>query len=285
VNSDQPASTPQSGLLLALLLGVPVAVCFAKLPVFPGAEIVAQSVSVADLPVHLRRIASEIVFVPLGALVVVAGRVTIGLRVLGLFRPILLAFAFDLIGIPLGLGMLLPVLLLVLLLHPLVATGHSYGRTAVLLSLVAVLLLVPLVVGTRCGLLWLQQLAHFPLIALCLTCESFAKSVARDGVPEALWRAINTMLAAVVITYLAQLAAAFELFLRFPELLLAQAGCVLLIKDRLDLRLCEGINPMVGLMAAVQSARQPQGSGTTLPAGPVAQPLLGRPSMRKGEAA
>ena len=268
------------------LLAVPIAVSLAKLPIFPDSDLVASTVSVADLPGHVKLIAEEIVFVPLGALIVVAFRVTLGLRVLGLFRPILLAFAFDLIGIPLGLGLLVPVLLIVILLRPLVAGGHSYGRTAVLLSLVAVLLLIPLVIGARADLPWLQKLAQFPLIALCLTCDSFAKSVGRDGAPEAFWRAFNTVLAAIVITGLAQLAASVELFLRFPELLLAQAGCVLLIKTRLDLRLCEAVNPIAGLIRSAGAAgrRSDEPDGTPA-AAVVAQPPLARPVMQKGEAA
>jgi hypothetical protein len=182
--------------------------------------------------------------------------------------------------------MLVPVLLIVLLLRPLVSGGHSYGRTAVLLSLVAMLLLVPLVVGARLDLLWLQHLAQFPLIALCLTCESFAKSVGRDGIPEALWRAFNTVLAAVVITCLAQQAAAFELFLRFPELLLAQAGCVLLLNNRLDLRLCEGVNPMLGLIGPHRKLREDAASTSPLAVGvALPQPSLDNRQVQEGEAA
>ena len=232
-------------LLLFVLLTFPLAVSLAKLPVFPGAATIAGSISIADLPNNLRKIAEEIFFIPLGALVVVAFRLALGLRVLGLFRPILLALAFATIGVPLGLGILIPVLLFVLLLRPPLTNGHDYTRIAVLLSLVAVLLLLPLVVGTRWDLGWLQRSAHFPLIALCLTSESFAKTVDRDGIPEALWRALTTTFAAIVIVVLCRLTEAWELFLRFPELLLTQAGCVLLIQKHLNFRFWEGINPLI----------------------------------------
>lgn len=241
MTSDPRPITSQPDVLLLVLLVFPLVVSLAKLPIIPGAVAVSRFVSLADLPSDLRSIAEEIVFIPLGALVVVAFRLTLGLRVLGLFRPILLAYAFHAIGIPLGLGMLAPILLFVLLLRPLLASGHSYPPTAVLLSLVAVVLLAPLVVGTRWDLAWLQKLAHFPLIALCLTCESFAKTVRRDGIPEAVWRALTTVAAAIMITFLSRLAADTEVFLRFPELLLTQAGCVLLIKKHLDFRLCESL--------------------------------------------
>jgi uncharacterized protein with transglutaminase domain len=238
------ATTRRLDILALALLALPLAVTLAKLPIFPGAAALANVVTAAGLTADLRAIALDIVFVPLGALVVLAFRLTLGLRVLGLFRPILLAFAFDAIGMPLALGLLIPILLFVLLLRPLLAGGHNYARMAVLLSLVAVLLLVPLVIGSRWNLAWLQRLAHFPLIALCLTCESFARTVDRDGVPEALWRALMTVAAAAAIAALATLARESELFLRFPELLLTQAGCVLLIRQRLSFRLFDGTNPL-----------------------------------------
>lgn len=269
-------------LLLLALFALPLAVSLAKLPIFPGAAVVARFISVADLPAHLREAAENIVFIPLGALVVIAFRLTLGLKVLGLFRPILLALAFTIIGVPLGLAVLVPVLMFVLLLRPLLASGHSYARLAVLLSLVAALLLVPLVVGKWWELSRLQSLAFFPVIALCLTCESFAKTADRDGIPEALWQALMTALAAMVITFVARLAADWELFLRFPELLLTQAGCVLLIKNHLDFRLFEGINPLIGQITPVSDpasiARLPDASPAVKPA--VAQPLVGAAPIR-----
>jgi hypothetical protein len=53
------------------------------------------------------------------------------------------------------------------------------------------------------------------------------------------------VLAALIIVALSSLPGTLELFLRFPELLLVQAGCILLINKYLDFRLLEGVNPLV----------------------------------------
>jgi len=58
------------------------------------------------------------------------------------------------------------------------------------------------------------------------------------------WRTFTTVVAASVIVSLTSLPGVVELFLRFPELLLVQAGCILLINKYLSLRVFEGANPL-----------------------------------------
>jgi hypothetical protein len=226
--------------LFALSLGV----ALSKLPMMPTSSLCASFFSLTDLPVQFHKSAEGVLFVSSGALVVVLFRLTLGIRVLGLFRPILVAMAFDIIGIPISLAFLLFALLVTVALRPLLKTGHSYARVGVLLSLAAALLFVPLMAGKWWDVAWLREISFFPVIALCLTCESFAKVLGNDGVHEAIWRALTTLLAALVIVALMGLPGMLELFLRFPELLLVQAGCILLINKHLDFRLLEGANPL-----------------------------------------
>jgi 7 transmembrane helices usually fused to an inactive transglutaminase len=101
--------------------------------------------SLSNLPPHFHRAAENVLLVPLGALVVVLFRSTLGLKVLGLFRPPM-AFAFDAIGIPLSLGFLFFVLVIVVGLRSLLTTDHSYC-VAVFVSLTASMLFAPLIVG------------------------------------------------------------------------------------------------------------------------------------------
>ena len=237
--------TLPSSPFLSALLALPLLLVLAKVSGAPGSELISKSLSAADLSPHLRQVAENILLIPLGAVVVVSVRLTLGLKVLGLFRPILLAMAFLAIGVPLGLAFLIPVLALVVTLRPLLRTDHNYARVAVLLSLVASFLMLPLIVGHSLHIAWLERLAGFPIIALCLTCESFAKVANAEGSREAVWRAITTVAAAIIIMALANIRGAVELFLRFPELLLAQAGFVLLINKHLNLRLLDGFNPLV----------------------------------------
>lgn len=245
---------PTSNAVLGTLFVLPLLLVLAKVSGAPGSELVLKGLSAADLSPHLRQVAENILFIPLGALVVVAVRLTLGLKVLGLFRPILLAMAFHEIGVPLGLGFLLPVLVFVVILRPLLRTDHNYARVAVLLSLVASFLMLPLIVGHSWDIGWLQRLAGFPIIALCLTCESFAKVADTEGSREAVWRALITVAAAIVIMAVAHVRGAVELFLRFPELLLAQAGCVLLINKYLNLRLLDGFNLIIRPSSAMGSS-------------------------------
>jgi hypothetical protein len=229
--------------LLVALFVLPLAIALAKLPMFPTSSVWAGVFSLADLPAHFHKSAENVLFVPLGALVVVLFRLTLGLRVLGLFRPILVAMAFDIIGIPISLAFLLFVLIIVVL-RSLLTTDHTYSRVAILLSLASALLFAPLMAGKWWHVDWLREIVFFPVIALCLTCESFAKVLDEDGIREAAWRTFTTVVAAAVIVSLTSLPGVLELFLRFPELLLVQAGCILLINKYLNLRVFEVANPL-----------------------------------------
>ena len=244
--------TLPSSPFLSALFALPLLLVLVKVSGAPGSELISKGLSAADLSPHLRQVAENILLIPLGAVVVVPVRLTLGLKVLGLFRPILLAMAFLAIGVPLGLAFLMPVLALVVTLRPLLRTDHNYARMAVLLSLVASFLMLPLIVGHSWHIAWLERLAGFPIIALCLTCESFAKVANAEGSREAVWRAITTVAAAIIIMAIANIRGAVELFLRFPELLLAQAGCVLLINKHLNLRLLDGFNPLVSRLSPVE---------------------------------
>jgi len=230
--------------LLVALFALPVAIALAKLPMLPSSSVWAGMFSLADLPAQFHKSAENVLFVPLGALVVVLFRLTLGLRVLGLFRPILVAMAFDIIGIPISLAFLLFVLVIIVVLRSLLTTDHTYSRVAILLSLASALLFAPLMAGKWWHVDWLREIVFFPVIALCLTCESFAKVLDEDGIREAVWRTFTTVVAASVIVSLTSLPGVVELFLRFPELLLVQAGCILLINKYLSLRVFEGANPL-----------------------------------------
>jgi len=230
--------------LLVAFFALPFVVALAKLPMFPTSSVCVAFFSLVDLPAHYHKAVEAVLFVPVGALVVVLFRLTLGLRVLGLFRPILMAMAFAAIGIPISLAFLLFVLVIIVALRPLLTTDHNYSRVAVLLSLASALLLAPLMAGKWWDVAWLRDIVFFPVIALCLTCESFAKVLGQDGLREAVWRTLTTAAAAFVIVSVVSRPGVLDLFLRFPELLLVQAGCILLINRYLDLRVFEGANPL-----------------------------------------
>jgi len=239
--------------LLVLLFALPVGIALAKLPILPTSAVTARFFSLAHVSAPFHGTAENVLLVPLGAVVVVLFRLTLGIKVLGFFRPILMAMAFDLIGIPISLAFVLVVLVVIVALRRLLTTDHNYSRVGVLLSLAAACLFVPLMIGTWLNISWLREISLFPVIALCLTCESFAKALNNEGIREAIWRTLTTMLAAALIVGLTGLHGMLDLFLRFPEFLLALAGSILVINKYLDFRLFEGANPLAAFAAKAEA--------------------------------
>jgi hypothetical protein len=244
VTTFDSRDTPNSKLPLAALFLVPLALAIGRLPFLPTSSFLTAYFSLAHLSDHFRAVIENILFVPTGALVVVIFRLTLGIQMLGLFRPILLAIAFNIIGIPISVAFLVIVLTFIVFLRPFLSTDHNYARIAVMLSVAATLLLIPLIVGNWLQVAWLMKIADFPVIALCLTCESFAKVLERQGIREAIWRTLTTAVVAAIITTLTSLSGVLDLFLHFPELLMAQAGCIMLINKHLDIRLFENTQPL-----------------------------------------
>jgi uncharacterized protein with transglutaminase domain len=230
-------------LLIALLV-LPVLVLLARLPGSPAASTLNGFVSLAGSPRHFHRHLEYVLFVPLSAAVVSFFRLTLGLRVLGFFRPILIAIAFRTLGVPLGVLFLAGVLLTVTVLWPALRGSHYYARISILLSLMAMLLVLPMTIDQWWPAPWLEHVAYFPIIALCLVSDSFAKTLDAQGLPEAAWQALNTVLAAAAITFLFDGSGLTRALLRFPELLAFQIGIVLAIERFLRFELFAGVNPL-----------------------------------------
>lgn len=179
-------------------------------------------------PIHHWHL-QQILFVPLSAVVVALFKLTLGIRVLGLFRPILLALAFHATGIGPGLVFLSLSLAAITTVHPLLRGTHSFARLAIELTLVSALLIV--------GGSIRPEFISFPVIALCLTCETFASKLRYRGTAEAIARTMATALAACAIALVASVPGLFDWLLRHPEMLVAQIGAVLVIDGWLNLRL------------------------------------------------
>jgi hypothetical protein len=252
----------QSSWLLAALLLIPSIIIIAKLPLLPTSRWMNEVFSLANLPRKLQGHAEFVLFVPLSAVVVCFFRLTLGLPVLSLFRPILTALAFRIIGIPLGLAFLVAVLAGVVLITPLLKGAHYYVRVPLVLSLAATCLVVPLMVDEWWPAETLRHIAYFPLINLALMCEGFTKILNDKGLRHALWPTVNAIVAAIVIALLAGIHGALHVLLGYPEVLLMQAGIVLLIGKYLDLQLFAGRNPFV--------RKAPAAAVTPLPSSPPA---------------
>src|SRR5512142_254548 len=88
---------------VALMLLPAALIAVARYHALPTSSFLAQHASLTDAPRGLQHTLNDILFVPIGALIVVVFRLTLGIRVLGPFRSILLAFAFLTTGITVGL--------------------------------------------------------------------------------------------------------------------------------------------------------------------------------------
>jgi uncharacterized protein with transglutaminase domain len=246
-DSRKPKIAPRADWLLAILVVAPLVLMIGKLPGLPTAELLGQVLSLADLSSASRKLVSTILFVPVGAMVVVLFHFTLGLKVLGLFRPILIAIAFSAIGVPISVAGLVAVLGAIAFVRPLLKDAPYYARVPILLSLVAAMLLGSLMVGKWGHLVWLEEIAYFPVIALCLTCESFAKVLDKHGVHEAAWQTAMTVIAAFAISTITSASGFMGFMLRFPELLILEAGVVLLVARHLAFRLFANRNPLAVL--------------------------------------
>lgn len=256
MNSQDKNGSGSRRVILAFLFGVPLMILLCRLPGAPTADFFTRTLSLADLPSRTQGHLEYIMMIPLGALVVVLFRLTLGIQVFGLFRPILLAVAFRITGLELGLAFLATVMVFIVLIRPIlrVAGMHSYAREAVALGAVVVLMLVTVAAGARLHAESLFRVTRFPIISLCLISEHFARALYEKGVLNAVWRGSMTVLAGVFISRLSQIPGVMHVFLRFPELLIAQIGCVVAVAEFLNLRVLEKYQPVGGLQLEQEQA-------------------------------
>ncbi|MHC4786806.1 MAG: 7TM domain-containing protein, partial [Planctomycetota bacterium] len=104
--------------MLSLLVVFATALTLGRMSWAPTAEMLGRFVSLTNLPPSMLERVSYLLFVPVGALVVVLVRLTLGIRLLGPFRSILLAIAFQITGVTLGLLFLAAVIAAIVLLRP-----------------------------------------------------------------------------------------------------------------------------------------------------------------------
>jgi hypothetical protein len=243
-NRKNPAAAGVKWLLALLFLG-PALLSIGKLPALPTSELLWQWCSLAGVSASLADRIQYVLFVPLGALLVVFFRLALGIRVLGPFRSILIAVAFQITGILPGLLFLVAIIgIIVAVRPPLRALGLPYfARISVMLSAVSLVMVLAIL---SCGWLNLnivERVAYFPIVVICLTAEGFARTLTKEGWGSALWRGGMTALVAVIITLVSMVPGVLRLLAERPELLLVQVGGIVVIARYFDWRLLERFNP------------------------------------------
>jgi hypothetical protein len=211
----------------------------------PTADFLAKHLALTGTPRGLQRAVQDILLVPLGALVVVIFRLTLGIRVLGPFRSILLAFAFLITGIGLGVVFLATTVLILVAARPAIKALNLpyFGRVSVMISAVAFVMVVAILSGSWLRSASLLNVAHFPIVVLVLVGEKVAATIKREGLASGLWRASTTALVGIVVTAVASIPGLDHVLLAHPELLLVEIWLIVVVSTLCPWRLLAGLNP------------------------------------------
>jgi hypothetical protein len=231
--------------IVGVLLVIPLAMMAWRAAALPGATALEQWISFSSLPAEMRERTLHLLFAPLGALLVVFVRLTLGIRILGPFRSVLLALAFQVTGVVVGLGFFAMVLCAVVVLRPHIKRLRMpyFGKSTALLATVAVLIVATVLVGLALGITSMERVVYFPVVVLTLTGEAFATTLRREGTRSALWRAAATALTALVITAMSTWVLLQQLLITRPESLLIVLAAIILVCETLKLKLFERFNP------------------------------------------
>src|ERR1035437_9789308 len=129
--------------LLTLLFLAPALLMVDKSFALPTSYFLWRWFSFGHLPVSSAHRLQYVLFVPLGAVVVVFFRQTLGVRLLGPFRSILIAVAFQITGILPGLFFLIVVIGIIVAVRPLLKTLRLpyFARISIMLSAVSLVMI------------------------------------------------------------------------------------------------------------------------------------------------
>lgn len=213
-----------------------------SLPISAGLETHA---TFRHLPAESQAQIYQVLAVPVAALVVVFFRLTLGLRMLGPFRPILIAVAMRSVGVLMGVVFLVVVGAVTLYLRPRLKQGWLpyYGRLAAMLSVVVLLEVIVMMLGSAMDWSWAGRAVLFPIVVLTLTTDGFARMLNNEGFAAAIWCGTTTVLAALASKALTDLHAVREALIDFPESLLLITSSIMLISTHFNRRYLEHWNP------------------------------------------
>lgn len=209
------------------------------------ARALAAHASFDALPADVQGHVHILLLVPFGSLIVVLVRLTLGLRMLGPFRPILIGAAFYQTGVLLGATFMAAVLAIVLVLRPRLEGRMPYfGRLSVLLCTVVLVEVVVLLLGAGLASEDVMRAAVFPIVVLCLTADGFARVLESDGIQQAVWRGVTTIAVAAAISGLGAYQPVRGFLFRFPEFVLIEIAAITMISTWLPLGLLSRWNPI-----------------------------------------
>jgi hypothetical protein len=183
------------------------------------------------MPSSERKIVEFLLLLPLAALLVCLFRNLIGLNSFGTFAPALLGLSFRDVHSIAGVGVVFGMLLIGWLLRRLLNRLHllQAPRTALLLSLVVVMLLLFIFAWNTAGGNGASSVSLFPLVILTGMIERFWSMEEEDGAGASLRTLLSTLSLAACVWTMAAIPAVPRTMLRYPEMLgFVMAGQLLL---------------------------------------------------------
>jgi hypothetical protein len=197
--------------------------------------------SLYRLPVTWQAVLRVLLLVPLGALVVALFRNLVGITTYGTFMPVLIALALR--GFPLGLGLAL--VALVIVLGFLARFGLEklrllmVPRLSILLCIVVLAVTVLALSGQDTGLSDFFAGALLPIVILTMLIERVYITTSEEGARQALLRAFWSVLVAGAIHPIFRNAHAEYLMFSFPELVLVVMGLLIWIGGYMGYRVTD----------------------------------------------
>ncbi|MCC6202797.1 MAG: UUP1 family membrane protein [Gammaproteobacteria bacterium] len=216
--------------------------------------------SLYSLPLNTQYVYRILVMIPLGALIVIALRIFVGVTTFGTFMPILIAIAFRETQLAWGIGLFCII----------VGAGLSLrfylerlrlllvSRLTAVLILVIMLMLAISVLSNQLGLLQGFSIALFPIVILTMVIERMSITWDELGPLEAFKQGFGTLFVAV-LGYLAMTNPTLQyLMFTFPELLLVLLALAILTGSYTGYRLTE----LFRFKDLATEAEQNAGTGT-----------------------
>jgi D-alanine-D-alanine ligase len=212
-----------------------------------------EFLSLTSVPPESRDRILYLLYLPFSALVIAIVRLTLGIRILG-FRSILIAVGFQQSGIVPSLILIGVVTGSIALLRPHLKRARlpRYARISVILGVVVILMVSALLLGPWLRLDMFWNVAFFPVLVLGLLAEGIARTLDKQNLLSAAWRAVTTVFVGLGLALLFELDAVREILLQFPELVLTTIVAIVFVAEFLDLRLLEDWDSRLAGMALPQ---------------------------------
>ncbi|MBA4189108.1 MAG: hypothetical protein C0467_14010 [Planctomycetaceae bacterium] len=201
-----------------------------------------RAVSLNNLPPAEQHLARFLVLLPLATVVVSVFRVVIGIRTFGVFTPALLGLIFrDLHNLPWGMGIFTATVIVGWLFRKMLDRYHLLliPRTAVMLTLIVLFLLIVLGVSARFGVLITGYIALFPIIILTHMVERFWTLESEDGVASSFRTLLGTLVVSIAVALCLSPDAVGRWVYRYPETLGVVLAVLLLLGRYTGYRLTE----------------------------------------------